>query len=139
MSHRLENMISCSCEFVIVSRRFATIYTRVFASGFCLSFLTRGYSCVLNLWYRAEFYHRRPEAVPTSSRKCRCPDSATPAASESCSKTWPTSGWSDRPDTLPIVTTPVILAYLLQTGKAVFSDTVQLMQKSRERGHDFYF
>ena len=130
---RAESTISCSCEFVIVSRRFATIYTRVFAAGFCLPFLTRGYCCVLT------FYHRRPKAVRTSSWKHRCPDSATPAASESCSETWPTSGWSDRPDTLPIVTTPVILAHLLQTGKVVSSDTVQLTQKSLERGHDFYF
>ena len=35
--------------------------------------------------------------------------------------------------------TPVIPAHLLQTGKAVSSDTVQLTQKSLERGHDFYF
>ena len=33
----------------------------------------------------------------------------------------------------------MILAHLLQTGKAVSSDSVQLTQKSLERGHDFYF
>ena len=59
--------------------------------------------------------------------------------SESCSGTWPTSGGSDCPDTFPVVTTPVILAHLLQTGKAVSSDAVQLTLKSLERGHDFYF
>ena len=121
-------MIFCSCEFVTVSRTFATIHKCFFAAGFCHLLLIRGYCCVLTWWYRPRFYHWRSETVPTTSRKCRCPDSETPAASESCSKTWPTSGWSDHPDTLPIVMTPMILANLLQTGKAVSIDTVQLTQ-----------
>ena len=54
------------------------------------------------------------------------------------SQPWPLTGWSDQPDQFPVVTTAVILAHLLQTGKYVSNDTVQLTQKSLDRGHGFF-
>ena len=94
---------------------------------------------MLTLLCNAQFYHQHPEAIPSFSWKGKCTDGATLAAKEPCPEVWPTSGWSDQPDILPVVTTPVILAHLLQTGKAMSRDTVQLTQKSLERGHDFFF
>ena len=72
---------------------------------------------MLALLCSAQFYHQRPEGIPLSSWKRKCTDDATLAAKEPCPEVWPTSGWSDQPDILPVVT---ILAHLLQTGKAIY-------------------
>ena len=72
---------------------------------------------MLALLCSAQFYHQRPEGIPSSSWKRKCTDDATLAAKEPCPEVWPTSGWSDQPDILPVVT---ILAHLLQTGKAIY-------------------
>ena len=93
---------------------------------------------MLTLLCSAQFYHQHPEAIPSSSRKRKCTDGATLAAKEPCPEVWPTPGWSDQPDILPVVMMLVILAHLLQTGKAMSRDTVQLTQKSYERDHDFF-
>ena len=75
---------------------------------------------MLALLCSAQFYHQHPEGIPSLSRKRKGTDGATLAAKEPCPEVWPTSGWSDQPDILPVVTTPVILAQLLQTGKAIY-------------------